>query len=63
MRYVVDASVALKWVLPETESQIALRLRSDAGAGIHQLLSPDFFPVEISHGLTRAERKGIIAAG
>src|SRR4051812_31489930 len=63
MKYVVDASVSLKWVLPEVDSAIALRLRSEYHAGAHQLLSTDFYPLELSNTLTRAERKGIIAVG
>lgn len=63
MRYVLDASVALKWVLPEIDSHIALRLLAEAHAALHQLLSTDFYPLELSNALTRAERKGIIAVG
>ncbi len=63
MKYVLDASVALKWRLPEFDSAIALRLRAEARAGSHVLLAPDNYPQELSHALTRAERKGIIAIG
>jgi predicted nucleic acid-binding protein len=60
MKYVLDASVALKWVLPESLSPQAVRLRNDYRSKIHELIAPDSFPVEVAHGLTRAERKGII---
>jgi predicted nucleic acid-binding protein len=63
MKYVVDASVALKWVLPEIDSPIAQRLQSETAAGHHRLVAPDFFSVEVAHSLTRAERKGFIAIG
>ncbi len=63
MNYVVDASVALKWVLPEAESDKARRLREDFRNRVHHLLAPDFFPLEIAHALTRAERKKIIPIG
>jgi predicted nucleic acid-binding protein len=56
MRYVLDSSVALKWFLAEPDSGKALRLRDDARAGVHELLAPDVFPVEIAHAITRAER-------
>jgi predicted nucleic acid-binding protein len=56
MRYVLDSSVALKWFLAEPDSARALRLRDDARAGVHELLAPDVFPVEITHAITRAER-------
>src|SRR5271156_2823212 len=61
MRYILDSNVALKWVLPEFHSDKAIRIRDDFRAGIHQLLSPDIFPTEIAHSLTRAERQGRIA--
>src|SRR4051794_1500531 len=57
MRYVLDSSVALKWVLPEPESDIALRLRDETRAGHHDLIAPDVFTVEVAHALTRAERQ------
>jgi hypothetical protein len=60
MKYILDANVALKWVIPEKHSDKAIRLRSDYQAGIHELHAPDIFPVEAAHALTRAERKGDI---
>ena len=63
MRYVLDANVALKWVLPEADSDKALRLRADTQAGVHELLAPDVFAVEVAHALARAERKGDIPVG
>ncbi len=62
MKYILDASVALKWVLPEVGSDKAIALGEDFQMGIHELLAPDTFPVEVAHGLTRAERRGIIRA-
>jgi predicted nucleic acid-binding protein len=63
MKYVLDASVALKWVLPEAQSDKALQLRDDFQRRLHELLAPDVFPVELAHALTRAERKKIIPVG
>jgi predicted nucleic acid-binding protein len=63
MNYVLDASVALKWVLPEADSDKARRLRDESRNRVLFLLAPDFFPVEIAHALTRAERKKIIPVG
>jgi predicted nucleic acid-binding protein len=60
MKYVLDASVALKWVLTEPDSARALSLRDDFRKSLHELLAPDVFPVEVAHALTRAERKGIL---
>ena len=61
MRYVLDSSTALKWVLAEPDSPLARQLRADFRAGVHELLAPDIFEVEIAHALTRAERQRRIA--
>jgi predicted nucleic acid-binding protein len=63
MRYVLDASVAFKWEVPEPDSDKAIRLWDDLRNGVHELLAPDFFPQELAHALTRAERQGRIAIG
>ena len=60
MKYVLDASVALSWVLPEALSAKAVRLRNDFRNQIHELIAPDIFAVEVANSLTRAERKKII---
>ena len=57
MRYVLDSSVALKWVLPEPDSPKAIRLRDDFHHAVHELIAPDVFPIAVGHGLTRAERQ------
>jgi hypothetical protein len=41
MKYVLDSSVALKWVLPEADSAKAIRLRDGYSNGVHKLLAPD----------------------
>lgn len=61
MKYVVDSSVAFKWVVPEQWSDKANLLRDDFRNAIHELLAVDIFPAEIAIGLTRAERQGRIA--
>jgi predicted nucleic acid-binding protein len=63
MRYVLDAAVGLKWVLPEPLAPQARRLRADFQANVHDLLAPNLFPVELAHALTRAERRRIIPTG
>jgi predicted nucleic acid-binding protein len=63
MKYVLDSSVALKWVLPEADSVKAIRLRNEYKNGIHQLLAPDIFTPEIANGLASAERQGRIRTG
>jgi predicted nucleic acid-binding protein len=63
MNYVLDSSVALKWVLPEPDSGRAIRLRDEYNASIHNLLAPDIFTPEIANGLAVAERQGRIKTG
>ncbi len=60
MRYVLDSSVAFKWVIPEKDSDAALRLRAQFQAGVHEFIAPDIFPGEVAHALTRAERQSRI---
>ena len=63
MKYVLDPSVAVKWVLDEQHSDRARRLRDGTRNGTHELLSPNVFPGEAGHALTRAERQGRIRVG
>ena len=50
MRYVLDASVALKWVRDEEDSGRALFLRVEMQQGLHEYLAPDVFMPE-SYGV------------
>ena len=63
MRYVLDVSVAIKSVLKEPDSPLAIALREDFKNEVHDLIAPDILPAEMGHALTRAERKGIIPKG
>lgn len=63
MKYVLDSSVALKWVLPEPDSGRAVRLRDEYNALVHDLIAPDIFTPEIASGLAVAERQGRIKTG
>jgi predicted nucleic acid-binding protein len=56
MKYVLDSSAALPWVLPEKDSAKAVRLRDDARNGVQELLAPDIFPAEVFNALLKAER-------
>lgn len=53
-RYVVDASVALKWFIPERLSEAAGRLH----LGKHSLSVPAFFWLEIGNVLAKKIRRG-----
>jgi predicted nucleic acid-binding protein len=63
MRYVIDASVAYKWEVNEPDSPKALRLRDDFRRGVHELLAPDIWPVEVANALYTAELKGHVPSG
>jgi predicted nucleic acid-binding protein len=60
MKYVVDSSVGFKWLVVEADTDKARLLRDDFVNGIHELLAPEIFPIEVTHALTRAERQGRI---
>jgi predicted nucleic acid-binding protein len=57
VRIVVDASVALKWVLNEPDSDIALALRE------HELVAPALWLAEAANALWRVEGVGQLTAG
>jgi predicted nucleic acid-binding protein len=63
MRYALDSCIALKWALQEPDSPAADALRRDYRNGVHDLIAPDVFPIEVAHALTRAERRGILVPG
>ena len=63
MKYVLDSSVAAKWVLKEMDSDKADALREDFRKAVHELVSPSVFSIEAAHALTRAERQKRIAVG
>jgi predicted nucleic acid-binding protein len=54
--------VGLKWLIKETDSDKALRIRDEYRRQLHDLIAPDVFPAEVAHSLTRAERQGRITA-
>ena len=56
-RYVVDASVVAKWVLPvEPHQEEALRLKADNVAGRNELFAPAILSVEVANALWKAVR-------
>jgi predicted nucleic acid-binding protein len=63
MKLVLDSNVAFQWVVTEPLSDKADAIRLDFQNGIHELIGPDVFPVEVSHALTRAERQGRVPVG
>jgi len=57
--YVVDASVAVKWYLPEPESDAAGRLLDPE----HDLIAPDLLFAEVGNALWKRWRRGEIGLG
>ena len=62
-KFVLDSSVAVKWVLQEAGTTKALVLREDILDEIHEVIAPDVFVSEVAHALTKAERQKIIPVG
>ena len=60
MMDVLDASVGLKWVLNEVDSDRALRLLDDFRSGTRDLIAPDVYALECAHALAKSDRKGIV---
>jgi predicted nucleic acid-binding protein len=52
MNLIVDASVALKWLVVEDDSQIALKVRAE-----HDLIAPDLMLVECRNALLNKVRR------
>jgi predicted nucleic acid-binding protein len=63
MRYVLDASAALCWVLPRPNSGKALQLQADFLNAVHELFAPSVFSGEVASALTKAERQKLISFG
>lgn len=63
MRYVLDVSSALCWVLPRAASPQAVRLRDEYNCGVHELIAPSIFAAEAASALTKAERQKLIPVG
>jgi predicted nucleic acid-binding protein len=63
MKYVLDASVAIRWVTQGPTSARALKLRDDFENTIHELIAPSHFGAEVASALTKLERTKIIPVG
>jgi predicted nucleic acid-binding protein len=62
-RYVVDASVAVKWLIPEEHSENAMRLLESWLEGGLELNAPGLLRLEVTSALTKYVERGIIDAG
>ncbi|MDQ6832932.1 MAG: type II toxin-antitoxin system VapC family toxin [Chloroflexota bacterium] len=55
---VVDASIALKWVLPEPDSSVAVALLNDWLTNDVRVIAPSWFAGEVANILYRRARRG-----
>lgn len=63
MRYALDVSAALCWVLPRPATSHAVRLRDEFVRGTHVLIAPSLFAAEAASALTKAERQKLTPIG
>jgi predicted nucleic acid-binding protein len=61
MKYVLDASVAIKWVIVEPDSNKATRLREDYRNPVHELIAPESFVIECAYSLTKKQRQRLVS--
>jgi predicted nucleic acid-binding protein len=55
---VIDASVAIKWLLPEEGRDLALGLQNEYQEGAIDLIAPELIVSEIGNVLWRRMRRG-----
>ena len=56
VKLVIDANIGFKALVPEQNSDIAVKLLEDFRKGVHDLLAPDLYPTEVSNILVMAAR-------
>ncbi|HUY87854.1 MAG TPA: type II toxin-antitoxin system VapC family toxin [Pirellulales bacterium] len=56
--YIVDASVGVKWFVPEVDSDAAQRLQNP----VHQLHVPSLFDVEVANTIWKKLRRGELSS-
>lgn len=61
-RYVVDASVAVKWLIPEEHSEQAMKLLEDWFKEDMELNAPSWLKLEVTNALTKYVKRQIIDA-
>ena len=63
MKAVLDSCAAIQTVRPESDTRKAIKLIDEYRHGLHDLLTPDIFPLETLNSLAKAERQNRIPAG
>ena len=62
MKLVLDASIGIKWLLPEQDSPQAIAIRDGFRQQVHELIAPDTFAVEVAHALAEREQCQVVTA-
>lgn len=62
MLYVIDAGVAVKWFIPEEDSDIAHRLLTRYLQGLDTPIAPDLLISECGNVFWRRQRQGDVTA-
>jgi predicted nucleic acid-binding protein len=57
MRALIDASVAVKWYLPEPGERAAMRVFAEGLDGSRELLAPDWIVAELANALRKKVRR------
>lgn len=63
MKYVLDASVAVRVALPTAATPKAQKLLADYALQAHELIAPSIYPAELASALTKGERTKTIQRG
>jgi predicted nucleic acid-binding protein len=63
VKLVIDANIGLSTLLPEPDTAKALQLAADFRSGIHELLAPNLYLLEVGNTLVQAARSGKIPQG
>ncbi len=63
MKYVLDASVAVRVALPTALTPKARQLLDDYALQVHELIAPSIYPAELASALTKGERMRTIQIG
>ena len=59
---VIDASVVVKWLVPETDDKFALRLQDQFRDGELKLLAPPLLLLEVGNALWKRVRRGELSS-
>jgi predicted nucleic acid-binding protein len=63
MKYVLDASVSLRVVVPNALTPKAIQLRNEFESNLNELIAPSIYLCEVASALTKAERQKLIPVG